>query len=64
MREQDDTESRREVMEQLKALGYVDPGAGSSMWQMMLAGFLKTSARIRSVFKKPSSQEDSEAGEN
>lgn len=41
-----------EVMQQLDALGYIDPGAGSSMWQIILAGFFRMSARASSVFKK------------
>lgn len=44
--------SRDEAMEQLKALGYINPGAGSSMFQIILARFLKISARFRSMLKK------------
>lgn len=54
-------ESEQEVMEQLKALGYIDPGAGSSMWQVALAGFFGFMARIKSIFKKSSSSEEDEA---
>ncbi len=52
-----DTE-KDEVMEQLKALGYIDPGAGSSMWQIILAGFFRMSARIKSLFGGKEEDED------
>jgi len=42
--------SRDEIVEQLKALGYVDPGAGSSMWQMMLGGFFRFTGGLRKLF--------------
>lgn len=44
-------------MEQLRALGYVDPGAGSSMWQIMLAGFFGVSARIKKFFLRRNSKD-------
>ena len=51
-------DQREEVEEQLKALGYIDPGAGSSMWQVMLAGFFKFSARIKALFGGKRTEED------
>jgi len=46
----DDREN--EVMEQLQALGYIDPGAGSSMFQLLLGGFFKISRLFKSFFRK------------
>jgi len=43
-------DERGAVEEQLKALGYIDPGAGSSMWQLVLAGFFKMTAGFRKLF--------------
>ncbi len=51
-------DSRGEVEEQLKSLGYIDPGAGSSMWQGGLAGFLRTWTRITSVFGAKAPEEE------
>ena len=53
-----DQNEQQEVMEQLKALGYIDPGAGSSMWQVMLASLLRFSARVRGLFGKNSEQDE------
>ena len=39
-------------MEQLQALGYIDPGAGSSMTQLFLGGFFKISRAMKSFFRK------------
>ncbi len=41
-----------EITEQLIALGYIDPGAGSSMWQIVLAGFFRMSDGLRSGIRK------------
>lgn len=40
------------VMEQLEALGYIDPGAGSSAFQLMLGGFFKASRAVKSVLRR------------
>lgn len=47
----EDNDESGEVMGQLEALGYVDPGAGSSMWQIILAGYFGVSRRIKSALK-------------
>lgn len=44
--------SRDEVMEQLKALGYIDSGAGSSIWQGVLAKIFGIKNKVKSFFKK------------
>ncbi len=49
-----------EVMEHLTALGYIDPGAGSSMWQLVLAGLLNIWMRITSIFRKKRDSDDDE----
>jgi len=54
-----DSSEENEVMQQLGAMGYLDPGAGSSTWQIILAGFFGISARIRAVLKKLFSAENS-----
>lgn len=50
--------SREEIEEQLKALGYIDPGAGSSVWQVMLAGFFKFSAKVKKLFGKTEPEDE------
>ncbi|MEK7062569.1 MAG: hypothetical protein AAB946_00885 [Patescibacteria group bacterium] len=52
MSNQENQSSKDETLEQLKALGYIDPGAGSSMWQIVLAGFFAVSSKIKNLFKK------------
>ena len=47
-----DGSSQDEVMQQLKALGYIDPGAGSSMLQIVLGGFFRFSGAVKSFFRK------------
>ena len=58
MQSENGDEERDEITEQLKALGYIDPGAGSSLWQVVLAGFLKFWGRITSLFGKKRQEED------
>jgi len=55
MSNSNENSSHDEVMEQLKALGYIDPGAGSSIWQAVLARIFGLKNKIKSVFKKSSS---------
>ena len=40
------------VMEQLEALGYIDPGAGSSAFQLLLASFFRASRIVKSFLRK------------
>jgi hypothetical protein len=51
-------EQRDEVHEQLKALGYIDPGAGSSIWQLVLARWFRLTSGIRKLFGGPPSGEN------
>lgn len=45
-------ENEEEVMEQLVALGYIDPGSGSSLWQMVLAKVFTMGDSIKTGLKK------------
>ena len=54
----DNNSGQQEVMDQLKALGYIDPGAGSSVWQSVLAGFFSITSRLRRMFGKKDSEDD------
>ena len=47
-----DNSREDEVMEHLGALGYIDPGAGSSMWQIILARFFRITEAIKSGIRK------------
>ena len=52
MSDQDNFDSENETLAQLKALGYIDPGAGSSIWQVILASLLKISSKFKLLFDK------------
>ena len=53
-------EREHEVIEHLAALGYIDPGAGSSVWQSILARFLNMTSGIRKLFGGQPAREDEE----
>jgi hypothetical protein len=50
--------SRDEVVEQLKALGYIDPGAGSSLWQVALARLFAITGGLRKFFGRSRTEEE------
>lgn len=54
------SENEEEVMEQLIALGYIDPGAGSSMWQIILAKVFKIKSAMRKLFGRKKIEEEEE----
>jgi hypothetical protein len=51
-------DERGAVAEQLKALGYIDPGAGSSLWQLVLARIFRMTAGFRKLFGGAQSDEE------
>ncbi|MDO8516293.1 MAG: hypothetical protein Q7S28_03520 [bacterium] len=46
------------VGEQLEALGYIDPGAGSSVFQLILAKFFKLKLAIGKLFGAKESSDE------
>jgi hypothetical protein len=58
VQDEDRETSRGEVEEQLKALGYIDPGAGSSIWQMILARWFRLAAGLRKLLGRPRKEDE------